>query len=134
MVAGDAPMWQQVTSGTPLGDVALRRVIFRTDDATYDDVRSAIASHRVGDGGNGLVTLVVERARGEDDGEAEAAGPAQLEPLQQVLARDLSRAPARGNAPPPHPTQFGRSWRWEKQCFPCSHMGCGRHAWLKHFD
>ena len=33
-VAGDAPMWQQVTSGTPVGDVASKRLIFKTDGAS----------------------------------------------------------------------------------------------------
>eukprot|EP00908_Phaeocystis_cordata_P017937 Transcript_29307.p1 GENE.Transcript_29307~~Transcript_29307.p1 ORF type:complete len:247 (-),score=79.18 Transcript_29307:347-1036(-) len=33
-VAGDAPMWQQLTSGTPVGDVENRRLIFKTEGAS----------------------------------------------------------------------------------------------------
>lgn len=95
MVAGDAPMWQQVTSGTPVGDVALKRCIFRTDGATsYSDVRSAIASHRPGDGGNGIVTLVVERALNSSTPEGPPAERTKLEPLQDVIARDFAAPPA----------------------------------------
>lgn len=99
MVAGDAPMWQQITSGTPLGDVGLKRVIFRTEGAKYDDIRSAIASHRTSEGGNGRVCLVIERAVDDADGrpprrEADKARPRQ-EPLFDVIARDL-RTPSAG--------------------------------------
>jgi len=93
-VVGNAPMWQQVTSGTPVGKAALKRLVFRADGATYADIRDAIASHRDGDG---VVTLLVERA-------VDAARPLAprdtserggLEPLQSVLARDL-KLPAMG--------------------------------------
>ena len=56
MVAGDAPMWQQVTSGTPIGTRSTKRLVFTTEGATYVDVRNAIASHRPSEGGNGVVT------------------------------------------------------------------------------
>ena len=108
MVAGDAPMWQQVTSGTPVGDVALKRCIFRTDGATtYGDVRSAISSHRPGDGGNGVVTLIIERALNSSTPDAPPAERPRLEPLQDVIARDLA-AP---RAPPSKDAQLPNSER-----------------------
>ena len=47
-----APMWRQMMSYTPVGTPQLKRLLFRCDDASYYDVRNAIASHRAGDGGN----------------------------------------------------------------------------------
>mmetsp|Transcript_49043 Transcript_49043/g.128024 ORF Transcript_49043/g.128024 Transcript_49043/m.128024 type:complete len:253 (+) Transcript_49043:3-761(+) len=91
-VVGDAPMWQQVISYTPVGKMSLKRLIFRTDDARYTDVRDAIASHRSSEGGNDMVTLVVERSL---DANATWAPPEDmpvgLEPLQDVIMRDLKR-------------------------------------------
>jgi hypothetical protein len=43
-VVSGAPMWQQVTSGTPVGTRALKRLAFTTEGATFSDVRAAIAS------------------------------------------------------------------------------------------
>eukprot|EP00316_Scyphosphaera_apsteinii_P005262 CAMPEP_0119313470 /NCGR_PEP_ID=MMETSP1333-20130426/29195_1 /TAXON_ID=418940 /ORGANISM="Scyphosphaera apsteinii, Strain RCC1455" /LENGTH=263 /DNA_ID=CAMNT_0007318313 /DNA_START=240 /DNA_END=1031 /DNA_ORIENTATION=- len=96
VVAG-APMWQQVTSGTPIGKRQLKRVIFRTDNATWADVRSAIASHQEDSGGNGMVTLVVERFVNESTPLAPRDGSAMgLEPLQDVLMRDVKLPVALG--------------------------------------
>ena len=93
-VIADAPMWQQMMSYTPVGKVALKRLIFRTEGARYDDVRDAIASHRQEDGGNGLVTLVVERAVNASTPLAPREdAPAGLEPLQDVIKRDLQKKP-----------------------------------------
>lgn len=54
-VVSGAPMWQQVTSGTPMGTRALKRLAFTTEGATFSDVRAAIASCAVhseaGEGG-----------------------------------------------------------------------------------
>lgn len=124
MVAGDAPMWQQVTSGTPIGDVTLRRLVFRTDERTrFADVRDAIASHRQGEACNETVTLVLERAVDEGTPLRSQPGRAKLEPLQGVLARDLSTlagaaageaSSADGMATPPSPTERARrllEWR-----------------------
>ena len=94
-VAGSAPMWQQVTSGTPLGDVSLKRLLFRTDDATYTDVRNAIASHRGSEGGNDIVTLVLERAVESGTPLAERGAPLERESLAAVIARDIQQAPAK---------------------------------------
>lgn len=52
--------WRQLTSYTPVGEVQLRRLIFKTEGASYDDVRDAIKSHNEGDR---IATLVIERAR-----------------------------------------------------------------------
>ena len=52
--------WRQLTSYTPVGDPELRRLIFKCEGASYDDVREAIASHREG---NSIATLVIERPR-----------------------------------------------------------------------
>ena len=95
MVAGDAPMWQQVTSGTPLGDVELRRCVFRTEGAKYNDIKSAIASHRTSEGGNGKVCLVIERATDEARPRASEADLPRQEPLFDVIARDLKRPPTK---------------------------------------
>ena len=94
-VAGSAPMWQQVTSGTPLGDVSLKRLLFRTDDATYTDVRNAIASHRGSEGGNDMVTLVLERAVESGTPLADRGAPLERESLAAVIARDIQQAPAK---------------------------------------
>merc|ERR1712070_1280377 len=39
-------VWKQLTSYNPVGSPELRRLIFRTDGASYNDVRDAIQSHR----------------------------------------------------------------------------------------
>jgi hypothetical protein len=52
--------WRQLTSYKPVGEVQLRRLIFKTEGASYDDVRDAIKSHNEG---NRIATLVIERAR-----------------------------------------------------------------------
>ena len=87
--------WRQLFSYTPVGKLALKRLIYRTDGATYSDVREAIASHRSAEGGNDIVTLVLERTLGTEPDEAAAADePAPvptLEPLSEVLRRDLQR-------------------------------------------
>jgi len=112
-VAGDAPMWQQVTSGTPIGDVARRRLIFKTEEATYANVRDAIASHRTDDGDD-KVTLVLERVSNATTPRPPTAG-AQLESLTDVLSRDLSTPAGRaaGEAPQgqPPPTAGERARR-----------------------
>ena len=122
-VAGDAPMWQQVTSGTPIGDVARRRLIFKTEGATFANVRDAIASHRRDDDDDGFrgsaagrpdqVTLVLERASNASS-TPQGGERAQLESLQDVLKRDLATPPgqeagqgARGK-PPPSPAERAR--------------------------
>ena len=68
-------------------------MIFRTEGATFADVRDAIASHREDEGGNGMVTLVLERAVNastplstpRDD------APPRLEPLADVIKADLKK-------------------------------------------
>jgi len=84
-------MWQQVTSGTPIGKSQLRRLIFRTSGATFADVKQAIASHRASEGGNDQVTLVIERPvlNASTPLAPREAGGARLEPLGDVLRRDL---------------------------------------------
>lgn len=52
--------WRQLTSYTPVGEMQLRRLIFKTEGASYEDVRDAIKSHNEG---NRIATLVIERAR-----------------------------------------------------------------------
>jgi hypothetical protein len=52
-VVSGAPMWQQVTSGTPMGTRALKRLAFTTEGATFNDVRAAIASCAERDTGRG---------------------------------------------------------------------------------
>ncbi|KAL1521470.1 hypothetical protein AB1Y20_021132 [Prymnesium parvum] len=89
-VVGGAPMWRQVASGTPLGARRLRRLLFRADGATYAEVREAIASHRRDAGGNGVVSLVLERAVGEGKPLSPRVAPPPIEPLQDVVARDLN--------------------------------------------
>ena len=56
--------FKQVASGTPVGagnpqNVKLRRIIYKCDSATYDNVREAISSHNEG---NRIATLVIERS------------------------------------------------------------------------
>ena len=97
-VVGSAPMWQQVASGTPLISPSggsrggsLRRCVFRCEGATYRNVRDAIASHRTDDGGNGEVTLVVERPVNASTPLAPRDdGGARLQPLSDVILRDLA--------------------------------------------
>lgn len=95
VVAG-APMWQQVISYAPVGKLALKRLIFRTDGAAFADVFDSIASHRVDDGGNGVVTLVLERAVNSSVPVAPDEVPAGLEPLRDVILRDLKAKPEAG--------------------------------------
>jgi len=82
-----------VISYTPQGKPTLKRLVFRTEDASYRDVRDAISSHRKEDGGNGYVTLVLERVVGDDEPlpfDDEPAAPT-LEPLKDVIWRDLQK-------------------------------------------
>ena len=89
-------MWQQVMSYTPRGKLELKRLFFRTEGATFADVKDAIASHRIEDGGDGIVTLVVERAveAGAPLTQPRDAAPPTLEPLGDVIKRDLQKKPA----------------------------------------
>jgi len=91
-------MWQQVSSGTPMGTMQLKRCFFKIDaDARYTDVREAIASHRSSDGGDGVVTLVLERpVNSSVPLETDPLQSPRLAPLQQVLLRDLTQAPSKG--------------------------------------
>ena len=94
-VVSGAPMWQQVISYTPVGEIRTKRLIFRTEGATYADVRDAISSHRTEEGGNGIVTLVVERALNATSAGSPALdseeAPIRLEPLADVIKRDLQK-------------------------------------------
>ena len=96
-VIGDAPMWQQVTSGTPIGDIRLARLVFSTEGATYVDVRDAIASHKEADGSEQdrvrtpQVTLVLERAVNATASVTPRGGVPALESLADVLKKDLSK-------------------------------------------
>jgi len=98
VIAG-APMWQQVTSGTPMGTRQLKRCFFRVDaNARYADVRDAIASHRSSEGGNGVVTLVVERAINSSTPlpvPSPQSTASKLKPLQDIVWDDLRRGPAK---------------------------------------
>lgn len=97
-VAGDAPMWQQVTSGTPVGDVTSKRLIFKTDGASYANIRDAIASHRADESAESdTVTLVLERAVNASAWRESPRGArATLEPLQDVILRDLQKGAVAG--------------------------------------
>ncbi|KAL1510572.1 hypothetical protein AB1Y20_006873 [Prymnesium parvum] len=68
---GGYSAWKQLTSYTPVGEPMLKRLIFRCEGASYNDIKDAIQSHREG---NNIATLVIERARSpraRDDGEEE---------------------------------------------------------------
>ena len=96
-VVGDAAMWQQVFSYTPVGKTTRKRLIFRTEGARYADVRDAIASHRSDEGVLlGEVTLIIERQLDVNATWAPPDEPASagLEPLQEVLRRDFQRGRA----------------------------------------
>lgn len=92
-VVTGAPMWQQMASYTPIGKVQRKRLFFRTEGATYEDVRDAIASHKVEDGGDGVVTLVIERPLNSTTVATQPrdATPAGIEPLSDIIKRDLQR-------------------------------------------
>jgi hypothetical protein len=95
-VVSGAPMWQQVISYTPVGEIRTKRLIFRTEGATYADVRDAISSHRTEEGGNGIATLVIERALNATSTASMAPTAAEeppigLEPLADVIKRDLQK-------------------------------------------
>ena len=92
-VLAGAPMWQQLASYTPVGTLEMKRLIFRTEGATFVDVRDAIASHRIEDGGNGTVTLVLERVVNDSSalGTPRDATPPRAEPLAEVIKRDLQK-------------------------------------------
>ena len=47
--------------GPQVGELKKKRLIFRTEGATYADVRDAIASHRKDAGGDGVVPAGVLR-------------------------------------------------------------------------
>lgn len=85
---GGAPMWRQLISYGPVGTKALRRLFFKTEGATYPDIRDAVRSHRVDDGGNGIVTLVLEREVNSSMPMTPRAVPT-LAPLKDVLLDDL---------------------------------------------
>lgn len=91
VVAG-ASMWQQAISYEPQGTVQLKRLLFRTEDATYDDIRSAIASHRESDGGDGIVTLILERPVNVSTPLAPREQfTSQIVPLSDVVMADLKK-------------------------------------------
>ena len=74
-------------SYTPVGTMQLKRCFFRIDkDARWGDVRDAIASHRTSEGGDGIVTLVLERPV-EDDSAPLAREPAtaKIAALQDIV-------------------------------------------------
>ena len=83
----------QLASYTPVGKLETKRLIFRTEGATFADVRGAIASHREDDGGNGVVTLVLERAVSASTplNQTRDTEPPRLEPLSDVILRDLKK-------------------------------------------
>lgn len=92
-ILAGAPMWQQLASYTPVGKLEMKRLIFRTEGATFADVRDAIASHREDDGGNGMVTLVIERSVNASTplNTTRDDSPPRLEPLADVIKRDLQK-------------------------------------------
>ena len=94
-VVSGAPMWQQVASGTPMGTRQRKRLLFRADGASYSDVRNAIASHREAEGGNGVVTLVIER-QSNSSVRPSPREAAQLQSLTEVLMQDLQMPTQRG--------------------------------------
>ncbi|KAL3920401.1 MAG: hypothetical protein SGPRY_005266, partial [Prymnesium sp.] len=68
---GGYSAWKQVfaaelclTSYTPVGEPMLKRLVFRCEGASYNDIKDAIQSHREG---NSIATLIVERSRSVDD-------------------------------------------------------------------
>ena len=77
--------------------MSLKRLLFRTDDATYTDACATrgIASHRGSEGGNDMVTLVLERAVESGTPLAERGAPLERESLAAVIARDIQQAPAK---------------------------------------
>lgn len=99
-----APMWQQVISYTPQGKMQLKRLFFRTEGATFEDVREAIASHRE-EGANQTVSLVLERPLINTSAE-EAITPrlapeelaAGREKLQDIIISDLKKGRVRSQA------------------------------------
>ena len=91
-------MWQQLFSYTPSGKLELKRLFFRTEGATFDDVREAIASHKE-EGANQTVTLVLERpvdVSSGEEGTPRLEGAPKVEPLQDVILRDLKKGPVKG--------------------------------------
>ena len=51
----------QRTSCSPVGEAALKRLIYKCEGASYEQIREAIASHNAG---NRVATLVLERTLG----------------------------------------------------------------------
>ncbi|KAL3913005.1 MAG: hypothetical protein SGPRY_008137, partial [Prymnesium sp.] len=96
-VVTGGPMWQQVASGTPTGKRQLKRLAFTTEGATYVDVRNAIASHRQSEGGNDIVTLVLERAVAEGSPLAPRPIPEPIQSLPDVVFRDLQQPNPEGD-------------------------------------
>ena len=93
-------MLSQMMSYTPVGKPELRRLLFRTDpgQASFSDVYDAIGSHRQAEGGNGVATIVVERAVNETTPVAPLdTRPLAVEPLKDVILADLKKAPADGD-------------------------------------
>ena len=96
-------MWQQVISYTPQGKMQLKRLFFRTEGATFEDVREAIASHRE-EGANQTVSLVLERP--VDLGSGEEGTPrleldelaAGREKLQDIIISDLKKGGVKSQA------------------------------------
>ena len=85
---------KQLASYTPVGETLLRRLIFRCDGASYNDVRDAIASHREG---NSIATLVIERPLDPPDVEAtddrpEDAAPDDPSPTKETTVLRQSSA------------------------------------------
>ena len=102
-IMAGAPMWQQVISYTPQGKMQLKRLFFRTEGATFEDVREAIASHRE-EGANQTVSLVLERP--VDLGSGEEGTPrleldelaAGREKLQDIIISDLKKGGVKSQA------------------------------------
>jgi hypothetical protein len=98
-----APMWQQVISYTPQGKMQLKRLFFRTEGATFEDVREAIASHRE-EGANQTVSLVLERP--VDVGSGQEGTPrleldelaAGRDKLQDIIISDLKKGGVKSQA------------------------------------
>lgn len=99
-----APMWQQVISYTPQGKMQLKRLFFRTEGATFEDVREAIASHRE-EGANQTVSLVLERPLvniSAEEGITPRLSPEEIaagrEKLQDIIISDLKKGRVKSGA------------------------------------
>ena len=65
---GGYSAWKQLTSYTPVGEPKLKRLVFRCEGASYNDIKDAIQSHREG---NSIASLIIERSRDARAPEAE---------------------------------------------------------------